>query len=249
MSGKKTVEGLILLVVAMGALGAFLAGVVLLFLYFRSSRAEDYDEPVVYGNLVQCPRCGYMNPIDTAACLNCRYQLPRPRTYPAPPSHSPDYMAYRPTLPPGYVPPSASPPAPAPRPVTSSPPVPAEATVSPPPKTLTPLPRPDPSPNRPPDMPHAWLEGISGAMLGQTAVLDKTDMLVGRSTACDVQVFDPKVSRRHFLIRFGNGAFFLQDQQSSRGTHVNGERIMAQRVDDGDRIDLGDTSMILHVEW
>jgi pSer/pThr/pTyr-binding forkhead associated (FHA) protein len=98
-------------------------------------------------------------------------------------------------------------------------------------------------------MPHAWLEGIGGAMLGQTAVLDQTDMLVGRSTACDVQVFDPKVSRRHFLIRFGNGAFFLQDQQSSRGTHVNGERVMAQRVDDGDRIDLGDTSMILHVEW
>lgn len=244
-------EGLILFVVALGALGAFSIGVLLLFFYFRSSRSGDYDEPVVYGNLVQCPRCGYMNPIDTAACLNCRYPLPRSRPYQAPPaapSYAPNHMAYRPTLPPGYVAPSVVSPAPAPRPVTGPPPVPAEATVSPRPTPPAPLPRPEPSPNRPPEMPHAWLEGIGGAMLGQTAVLDRLDVLVGRSTACDVQIFDPKVSRRHFRIRFGNGAFFLQDQQSSRGTHVNGERVTAQRLADGDRIDLGDSSMIFHVE-
>ena len=111
-----------------------------------------------------------------------------------------------------------------------------------------PPPRPADSPDRPVGMPHAWLEGVGGAMLGNTAVLKKADTLVGRSTACDVQIYDPKVSRRHCLIRYGNGAFFLQDQQSSRGTLINGERVMARRLASGDRIDVGDTSVIFRSE-
>jgi pSer/pThr/pTyr-binding forkhead associated (FHA) protein len=97
-------------------------------------------------------------------------------------------------------------------------------------------------------MPRAWLEGTGGAMMGHTAALEKADTLIGRSTSCDVQVYDPKVSRRHFLIRYANGAFFLQDQQSSRGTSINGERVMAQRLQNGDRIELGDTSLIFHTD-
>lgn len=249
-------EGIILLIVALGALGAFSAGIVLLFLYFRAGRGEgDGSEPVVYGNLVQCPRCGYMNPIDSAACLNCRAALPRPQSFqPAPPttSYAPDYSAYRPSTPP--LPPSpASPPPPryvpessaVPQrtvPVVSSATAPASSTpdamFAPPPVV----------PAAPGAMPRAWLEGTGGAMMGHTATLEKTDTLIGRSTSCDVQVYDPKVSRRHFMIRFANGAFFLQDQQSSRGTLINGERVMAQRLNNGDRIQLGDTSLIFHTD-
>jgi pSer/pThr/pTyr-binding forkhead associated (FHA) protein len=97
-------------------------------------------------------------------------------------------------------------------------------------------------------MPKAWLEGTGGAMSGRRTVIQQADTLVGRSTVCDVQVYDPKVSRKHFRIRYGNGAFFMQDQQSSRGTLINGERVMAQKLANGDRIDIGDTSMTFHIE-
>ncbi|MEJ2362618.1 MAG: FHA domain-containing protein, partial [Gammaproteobacteria bacterium] len=65
---------------------------------------------------------------------------------------------------------------------------------------------------------------------GEALEPEEADTLVGRSTVCDVQVYDPKVSRKHFRIRYGNGAFFMQDQQSSRGTLINGERVDALSI-------------------
>lgn len=272
-------NGIILLIVALGALGAFSAGVVLLILYFRAGRGKvGGNEPIVYGNLVQCPRCGYMNPIDSPACLNCRHTLPRTQANyqppPPAPTYAPDYTPYRPPSAP--IPSPTYTPSPAPlRPsgvntfgppsqVTSPAPSgapPTSAAPVPPPVPQVTVPAPAAIPTAPSpasqaaqagapsgDLPKAWLEGVAGVMMGHTAALEKSDMMVGRSTSCDIQVYDPKVSRRHFMIRFANGAFFLQDQQSSRGTSINGERVMAQRLHDGDRIEVGDTTLVFHVE-
>lgn len=233
-------EGVILLVVAVGALGAFVAGIVLLVLYFRSGRpAPEPRDPVVYGNLVQCPQCDYMNPLESAACLQCHTPLSHARGYSSsvPPQFLQTYMGdYQQSSPPGAAPQTQAPAAtsrPAPPPRPSAPP---EASAQPP-----------AAPNRPAGMPHAWLEGTEGAMKGRQAVLQQADTLVGRSTVCDVQIYDPKVSRKHLRIRYGNGAFFLQDQQSSRGTLINGERVMAQKLTSGDRIDIGDSSMVFRI--
>ncbi len=226
MGNKSNVEILILLIVGFGATVAFIAGIVLLVLYVRAGRDEapHRASPVAYGNVVQCPRCAYMNPPDTAACLHCGLPFaPGPR---------------RVTSAAGTVAP-AQPGMPAPR-----------STASPrgaPDQRAAPAPA-RPSPGRPVDMPRAWIEGIGGAMKGQTARIEKPDTLVGRSNACDIQIFDPKVSRRHFMIRYGRGAFYLQDQHSSRGTRINGEQVMAQKLHDGDQITIGDTRLIFHVE-
>jgi hypothetical protein len=257
-TGKNDVEGVILIFVALGALLAFGAGIVLLVLYFRSGREDKYErqELVRYGNLVQCPRCGYMNPADSAACLNCRL----PFTQSRPPM--PAGMAQQPTIPPtAFQPPPVRPPPPpsyAPPPAASatvkrtpppSVPTPQEAQqTAPAPPAPVPAAAPPEAAQSPADRPGAWLEGKTGALANQRIVLTQADTMVGRSTGCDVQIYDPKVSRKHFLIRYGSGAFFLQDQDSSRGTYINGERVMAQRLNDGDRIDLGDTSLVFHSE-
>jgi len=234
------VEGAILLVVAVGALGAFVTGIVLLVLYFRSGRDDSASrhEPVIYGDLVQCPECGYMNPLESAACLKCHTPLAHPRGYQGQQQHVQTYMGDQPqnqynppqNVPGNYVPPQSPPARPVPRPA------------------LPPAAQSAHSPERPAAMPKAWLEGTGGAMSGRRTVIQRADTLVGRSTVCDVQVYDPKVSRKHFRIRYGNGAFFMQDQQSSRGTLINGERVMAQKLANGDRIDIGDTSMTFHIE-
>lgn len=242
---------------------------VLLYLYFRAGRAEKRGgEPVVYGNLVQCPNCGYMNPLNSAACLHCRQPLPRARAYQPPPPADYD-VSFRPTLPPqqytppmsgaptsqGYLPPAIAPAAPiapavpaagvvAPAPV--GPTVPAAPLAAPAIPGPVPVP-PNPPAELPPGMPRAWFECIGGVLMGHTIFLEKVDTLVGRSTQCDIQVYDPKVSRRHFMIRFSNQTFFLQDQQSSRGTMINGERVNAQKLNDGDRVEAGDTSLIFHI--
>lgn len=245
-------EGAILLIVAVGALGAFATGIVLLVLYFRSGRMDsDSYDPVIYGDLVQCPECGYMNPLESAACLKCHTPLPHPQGYQARQQFVQTYMGDQPqnqpynppNVPGNYVPPQAVQPAARP----SAPPSPSGRPATPRPNSL-PAAQPVPVSGRPAGMPRAWLEGTGGAMSGRHTVIQQADTLVGRSTVCDVQVYDPKVSRKHFRIRYGNGAFFMQDQQSSRGTLINGERVMAQRLSNGDRIDIGDTSMTFHVE-
>jgi len=225
-----------MLVVALGALGALLVGAVLLYLYLRTGREEGYgDEPLTYGNLVQCPACGTMNPTEAAACLSCRRPLPHARVT-LPPPAAPVIRPPAASVPAPYqpAPPRAAPPANIAAPIRPSSPAPAPAAAL--------------SRERPPDMPLAWLEGRGGAAVGHRDVIRYADVLVGRSAVCDVRVADPKVSRRHFLVRYANGQFFMQDQQSSRGTKVNGERVMARRLDDGDTIAFGDSLMIFRVD-
>jgi len=208
------VELLILLVVAVGAFMAFVAGVALLVIYLRASRAPaepPYRAPMA--DTVICPRCGAGNPPGATVCGRCGAPL--------------TVAPLRPAMPP----PAAPAPPPQPRVMPQAAPAYAPGAVS-----------------RPANMPRAWLEGVSGALSGQRFWLQKADTLVGRSTVCDVQILDPKVSRRHFMIRFAQGAFFLQDQQSAQGTWINGERVLAQRLHNGDRITVGDSVLIFRVE-
>ncbi len=212
--GEIAVEILILLVVGVGALIAFMAGIALLVVYLRAgSQVGTGSRPLPRAGAAPCPRCGTLNPPGAPACEQCGQSLG-------------SALPLRPAGPP---PPHARAPQPMPRPSVS--PIMTQGPAS-----------------RPAAMPRAWLEGIGGALATQRAWLDKPDTLVGRSTACDIQVFDPKVSRRHFLIRYGRGAFYLQDQRSSHGTLINGERVMAQRLRNGDRITIGDTALTFHVE-
>lgn len=258
-------ESAILIILALGGLGAVGVGVILLVVYLRGSSRNPYSNPVVYGNLVQCPRCNYMNPLDSGACLNCRLPLQHSRQpYQAPPSPT------HPTLPPQYpqrpmppanapahyaAPTQAQPQATAPRPTArrAQPPDPhtydpvaasgeGVTVPAPPPRGMA------PAANRPANMPRAWLEGIAGVAAGQHMALNQPEMVFGRSTQCDVQVYDPKVSRQHFSIRYGNGVFVLQDLDSSSGTHINGKAVWEQQLRNGDQIQIGDSAMIFRIE-
>jgi hypothetical protein len=67
-------------------------------------------------------------------------------------------------------------------------------------------------------------------------------LLVGRSKVCDLQLSDPTVSRTHAKFRQAGEEWFLQDQDSSGGTYVNGQRVRATKLNDGDRIKIGRTT-------
>jgi hypothetical protein len=66
---------------------------------------------------------------------------------------------------------------------------------------------------------------------------------IGRGTAADIRLDEHRVSRDHaILIRHGRHIRLL-DNRSSHGTFVNGRRIIATNIADGDLIEIGPALM------
>ena len=74
--------------------------------------------------------------------------------------------------------------------------------------------------------------------------------VVGRDDSGDIIFDDPGISRRHSEIRITTDGPHLiatvRDLGSTNGTFVNGERISSQRLQDGDRVTFGRTTVVYH---
>jgi hypothetical protein len=68
--------------------------------------------------------------------------------------------------------------------------------------------------------------------------------VLGRAAECDLQVDDPGVSRRHAEIRYVDGKVGVFDLGSTNGIKVNGRAVERAELEDGDRIDLGSSTLI-----
>ncbi len=65
----------------------------------------------------------------------------------------------------------------------------------------------------------------SNGDLVQIFQLDGHAWVAGRDVSCNLFIDNPKFSRRHFEIRFEEGAYLLKDLGSSNGTLLNGENV------------------------
>ncbi|HEY5248583.1 MAG TPA: DUF3662 and FHA domain-containing protein [Dermatophilaceae bacterium] len=72
--------------------------------------------------------------------------------------------------------------------------------------------------------------------------------ILGRDNTADVILDDPGISRQHTEIRVTSDGPHLitniRDLGSTNGTFVNGERITSQRLADGDRLNVGRTTLV-----
>lgn len=60
---------------------------------------------------------------------------------------------------------------------------------------------------------------------------------VGRDAECELVIASGKVSRVHAIVSVDEGILWVEDQQSTNGTFVNGERVASRtRLNDGDRV-------------
>ncbi len=66
---------------------------------------------------------------------------------------------------------------------------------------------------------------------------------VGRSEESDVFLVDPSVSRTHAVVEVDGVEPVVRDLGSTNGTFVNGERIEAKQLKDGDELMFGNTQM------
>lgn len=87
--------------------------------------------------------------------------------------------------------------------------------------------------------PQAHLVVLSGNHHARQIQIPSDNFSVGRSSMNQLHLEDPSVSRRHAVFRYSQNAWFLQDQESSGGTFVNGNRIDAVKLKDGDEIGIG----------
>ncbi|MET0791837.1 MAG: sigma 54-interacting transcriptional regulator [Polyangiaceae bacterium] len=69
--------------------------------------------------------------------------------------------------------------------------------------------------------------------------MNRSGLLLGRASDCDVPLDFAEVSRRHAEITFDGSALVIRDLSSTNGTYVNGRRISACSLHDGSVIRIG----------
>jgi len=91
----------------------------------------------------------------------------------------------------------------------------------------------------------AFFVVIAGKQTGAMYKLDVGETLIGRSKDASIKIDDEGVSRRHAkIVRQPDGTVAIVDLKSTNGTFCNGERVDAHVLQDGDKIQLGATTII-----
>ncbi len=72
-----------------------------------------------------------------------------------------------------------------------------------------------------------------------------SETLIGRDDEADLPLGEPRVSRRHAVIKANpDGTVVIEDQGSSNGTFVNGTKVDTRQLEDGDRLQIGYSCII-----
>ncbi len=89
----------------------------------------------------------------------------------------------------------------------------------------------------------AYLIVIAGTQVGEMIPLN-VSTVIGRGVEADVRMIEDKMSRRHCRLVAEGGMTFVEDLGSSNGTFVNGVRVTRQKLNDGDKIQIGQTTIL-----
>jgi pSer/pThr/pTyr-binding forkhead associated (FHA) protein len=80
--------------------------------------------------------------------------------------------------------------------------------------------------------------------------LQPPGLVIGRGSEADLRINDPGISRRHAQIRVNPTGPGLQidivDLGSTNGIVVNGQRVQHAVLQEGSRIEIGSTRMLIH---
>jgi pSer/pThr/pTyr-binding forkhead associated (FHA) protein len=87
-----------------------------------------------------------------------------------------------------------------------------------------------------------------GEQVGKYFQLGNRTLAGGRDPAREIQIIDPMVSRKHFLIRKEGEQHVIVETKAKNGIFVNGLQVQEKALEDGDEIRVGDTVLKYHVE-
>ncbi|GEM_PF-2449129 len=78
--------------------------------------------------------------------------------------------------------------------------------------------------------------------------VDQANFTIGRAATNDLILQDPAISRQHAVLRFLNHAWVVQDQNSTAGVYVNGNRVREKHLNNGDQIKIGSAVFIFRTK-
>lgn len=93
--------------------------------------------------------------------------------------------------------------------------------------------------------PAAILREVRRDGLEREVALDGTVMTIGRADDNELVLDDARVSRHHARLRARHGMLVLMDLGSRNGVRVNGETVVEVVLGVGDRIEIGDTVLVV----
>ena len=92
---------------------------------------------------------------------------------------------------------------------------------------------------------YARLTGIRGEPAGRVFAL-ANGTTIGRASGNSIRLLERDVSRQHAVLRCASGRWFIQDQKSAIGMYVNGARVGASALQEGDHIRIGQAEFEFH---
>lgn len=92
---------------------------------------------------------------------------------------------------------------------------------------------------------HAYLIVLAGGNTGAMFRLGSKETFLGRSNRCEITIGETGISRKHAkLTMLNDSELLLQDLGSTNGTFVGDNRITSMVLHDGDRFQLGGTTLL-----
>lgn len=90
----------------------------------------------------------------------------------------------------------------------------------------------------------AYLIVINGKSVGKMFKLQGDKLIIGRAPTNEVLIDDEGVSRQHAMIERHAAGLVLVDNNSTNGVFVNGDRINRHVLADGDKVQLGSSTIL-----
>jgi diguanylate cyclase (GGDEF)-like protein len=90
----------------------------------------------------------------------------------------------------------------------------------------------------------AHLIVLAGESLGQMFRVEQSEIVIGRAADASIRLQDDGVSRHHARIVQDQGELVIEDLKSANGTLLNGDRIRRAVLRDGDKIQVGSTTIL-----
>lgn len=79
-------------------------------------------------------------------------------------------------------------------------------------------------------------------------LLQERKYFIGRGEGNNIVISDPEVSRKHAVIYYENDGFVIEDLDSRNGTFLNRKKIAKERIEDGDKVKVGNRVFTVMVE-
>ncbi len=96
----------------------------------------------------------------------------------------------------------------------------------------------------PKDRDRAYLIVLAGSSVGEMYKITDQSTVIGRGQQADIQVIDEGISRRHAEIMHRGDEIIIRDLGSTNGTYCNGDKISEHTLTDGDKIQVGSTTIL-----